>query len=66
MLELKIDKTASINLKQRNRQSRQREEVEASIVLQAERRLHAGEWQKMKRNMEKKKRDPRSWKSKDL
>lgn len=32
MLELKIDKTARINLKQRNRQSRQRE-VAPSTVL---------------------------------
>ena len=66
MLELRVDKTAIINVKQRNRQSRQREKGEAPTVLLAERRLQAEERQKMTRNTEKKRRDPRSWRVKDL
>lgn len=66
MLELRVDKTAIINVKQRNRQSRQREKGEAPTVLLAERRLHIEERQKMTRNTEKNRRDPRSCRVKDL
>lgn len=65
MLEQRVDKRARTNLKDRNRQSRQREECEASTVPLAERRLRAGEWQRT-RNMEKERRDFRSWRAKDL
>lgn len=55
MLELRFDKTVRVNLQQRNRNSRQRED-EVPRALLTEGRLHA-EWQKMRRNIQKEKRD---------